>query len=199
MLPQNIKKLNQNQEYNTLNNANNPIQYLAVAVLGQYISNLPNELSTLLANSGCHLVEGRMNRLGQEFNASLLINGNWSAVAKFETYLNNFAQKNNLALTARRTEPKTVAQNLLPYLVYVTAQNTPSIVSELTQFFEREQLAINHMTLSTYLAPHTSASMLNLIVSINVPVEKQISDIREQLLVFSDFLNLDVVMEPEKD
>lgn len=179
--------------------ATNLIQYLAISILGNYQTKLPSELSVLIANSGCHIVEGNMTRLGCEFTATLLLSGNWSEIGKFEAYLRSFAQKYQLAIEARRTEPKPSALKLLPYTVYVTAPNTSGIVDEITQLFEREQLSINKIALNTYNAPHTGAAMLTLLISINIPITKAIGDIREQLLVFADYLNLDIVMEPEKD
>ncbi|HCP04400.1 MAG TPA: glycine cleavage system protein R, partial [Pseudomonas sp.] len=63
-------------------------------------------------------------------------------------------------------------------------------------FFQHLNIDIEELHSFTYLAQHTGTAMLNLTLTIAIPVQTQLSWLREQFLDFCDELNLDAVIEP---
>lgn len=174
------------------------IKYLVVSVLGPDRPHSLNEFIKIIAACGCNIMDSRVRILGIELTATLLLSGNWNAIAKLETALPPVASKLDLTLQMRRTESKSFADNCLPYNIYISTLDAPGIIYKLTQFFIDEQISINELYTDAYIAPYTNTPMVTITMSISVPAKMLIADLREHFMLFCDDHNLDVIMEPQK-
>ncbi len=112
--------------------------------------------------------------------------------------LKELAQKLGLAITLRRTNRPASQVSLVPYDVHVVSLDNPGIVCEIADFFSSQAINIISLATDTYAAPHTGAPMVRLFMTISIPKDIHIADLREQFLLFCDDLNLDAIMEPAK-
>ena len=55
---------------------------------------------------------------------------------------------------------------------------------------------MSNIQYDSYLAPQTGALMLTATITVSLPVNTQISWLRDHFLEFSDQLNLDALIEP---
>lgn len=177
----------------------NIMQQLVIVILGTLQPGSINDLIKSIASYSCHLIESRIAVLGQECAANLLISGNWSAIAKLEAHIPALEKKLGLNILYRRTQPSNMDILALPYSIYITALDSPDITHKITQFLSDENLNINNLSVSAYGAPYTQAPMLTINISINIPITAHIADVRERFLLFCEDLNLDVIMEPQKN
>ena len=177
----------------------NTMQQLVIVILGTLQSSSINDLIKIIASHSCHMIDCRISVLGQECAANLLISGNWSAIAKLEAHIPALEKKLGLNIQHRRTQQSSVDILSLPYSIYITALDSPDITHKITQFLSDENIPINHLTVSAYAAPYTQAPMLTISISINIPITAHIADVRERFLLFCDDLNLDVIIEPQKN
>jgi glycine cleavage system transcriptional repressor len=175
------------------------MKHLVLIVLGALRAGSINELIKLIAHYECHIVDSRISALGQEFAANILVAGNWNAIAKLESNLPLLETKLGLNILHRNTQLNEPNPKLLPYSIYITAQDSPDAVYKITQFLTHEKLAINSLYTNSYIAPYTEAPMINLTISISIPMSVHIADLRERFMLFCDDLNLDVIMEPQKN
>ncbi len=172
--------------------------YLVISALGKDRPGIVNELSQSILNHGCNIVDSRMTVLGGEFAILVLISGNWNAVAKVETALPAIGKSLGLTVISKRTEPRASRRDVLPYTVEVVSMDHPGIVSSIADFFSSRGINIEDLSTGSYSAAHTGTPMFSLNMTISVPADQHIGQLREQFTDFCDELNLDAVMEPLK-
>jgi glycine cleavage system transcriptional repressor len=170
--------------------------YVVICALGQDRPGIINDLSQVIANTDCNVVDTRMTVLGSEFSLLMLVSGPWNAIAKLEDQIPALEKRLDLSVLLRRTEPRKPAGNLLPYDVEVLSLDQPGIVSRLTGFFAARGINIEDMVTSSYAAAHTGTPMFSVHMSIGIPADVHIARLRQDFLEFCDEVNLDGMMEP---
>ena len=171
-------------------------QYLVVHVMGQETTSPASLLTRLCTEHRCQIVSSRMSRHGSCAVLLLQLSGNWDALARLESLLPALAKREHFQLSMSRSHSIDERPQALPYNVFVTAAQRPELVGELCRFFQHLNIDIEELHSFTYLAQHTGTAMLNLTLTIAIPVQTQLSWLREQFLDFCDELNLDAVIEP---
>ena len=106
-----------------------------------------------------------------------------------------------LKLALRRTDQRNFGEkkDLYPYSVYVIAQATPSVVYQVVSFFTDQKISLNEVAVNAYLAPYTQVTMVSIALSVNIPGNLSVSELRDRFMLFCDDYNFDAVMGPEKD
>ena len=130
--------------------------------------------------------------------AMLLVHGNWNTLAKLETQLKRAEEEHGLTITIKRTGPRKISQDALPYSVEVIALEAPGIVNHLAAFFASRSINIEELSTRSYSAPHTGSPMYSVNMAIGIPASLHVALLREEFLDYCDELNLDAVMEPVK-
>lgn len=171
-------------------------QFLVISAMGQQTTALATMLTRLCMEQRCLIVSSRMSRHGTCTAILLQVSGNWDALARLESLLPPLAKRENLKLSMCRSQPLEERPSALPYNVFVTAAQRPELIAELCSFFQQLGIEIEDLFSFTYLAQHTGTAMLNLTLTIAIPVKTQLSWLREQFLDFCDELNLDAAIEP---
>jgi glycine cleavage system transcriptional repressor len=128
----------------------------------------------------------------------MMLQGEWNAIAKIEHTLPGLAQRLGLTTMLKRTNLPEPQVTLVPYDIHVVGLDNPGIVCEIANFFSSQSINAVNLSTDTYAAPHTGAPMVRLFMTINIPKDIHIADLREQFLLFCDDLNLDAIMEPAK-
>ncbi len=172
---------------------------LVLSALGEDRPGIIDALSNSILESGCNIVDSRMTVLGGEFAILLLVDGNWSNMAKLENQFTGLEERLGLTITRRRTTSRKHRKDLLPYRVDVVTLDQPGIVYNLAGFFSNRHINIQEMVTSGYAAAHTGAPMFSVHLSIEVPASTQIATLRDEFMDFCDEHNLDAVLEPEKE
>ncbi len=172
--------------------------YLVVSALGEDRPGLVNELSRVILDCDCGIVDSRMTVLGGEFAILLMVQGNWNTLTKLEMQLKRLEQTLGMTIVTKRTEGRTLDGDVLPYAVEVVAVNQPGIVHHLASFFANRSINIEDMVTRSYSAPHTGTPMFSVNLAVGIPATTHIAMLREEFLDFCDELNLDAVMEPIK-
>ena len=89
-------------------------------------------------------------------------------------------------------------QNCMPYAIDVVSLDQPGIVFNLSNFFAARSIEISDLATRQYAAAHTGAPMFSVQLTIGVPQEVSISQLRDDFLELCDHLNLDSILEPLK-
>lgn len=169
-----------------------------VSALGRDHPGIVNDLAEVVLECGCNMLDSRMTVLGTEFAVILLVAGNWSAIAKVEDHLPRLAKKLDLTITFRRTEMREDSDNLVPYAVEVVAMDHPGIVHDIAQFFSSRDINIEDLYTGRYPAPHTGTPMFSLHMTVGVPGDMSVAQLRGEFMDFCDALNLDSMLAPVK-
>jgi len=172
--------------------------HLVISALGNDRPGIIDELSKAVYDLGLNITDSRMTVLGGEFAILLLVDGQWNQLAKLETTVSELEQQLGLTIITRRTEPKTVGANLLPYAVEVVSLDHPGIVHHLARFFSERGINIEELTTSSYAAAHTGTPMFAVQMHVGIPSDLHIAAIRDEFMGFCDSMNLDAILEPLK-
>lgn len=172
--------------------------YLVISAIGADKPGIVNALSMAVLDNNCNIVDSRMTVLGGEFAIILMVGGNWDAVARLEQSLPKTGESLGLTIISKRTEARGIRDKMLPYLVEVVAMDHPGIVYNVAEFFSSRNINIEDLSTGSYAAAHTGTPMFSMHMTISIPAEQTIGQLREQFTEFCDELNLDAVMEPVK-
>lgn len=170
---------------------------IVVTALGSSNAKPLDMISDLCAKYECNVVNSHMLRLGDEIVFYGLISGNWDAIAKLETSLQN-SQSTDLSIIYKRTEPPKTENNTIPYSVQIFSKDVPGIMLEVVKFFNEIGTEIVAWRTFTYTVSNSSIPLYTVYCQINVPEDYNITDLREQFLIFCEDLNFDGTLEPEK-
>lgn len=171
-------------------------KHLVITAVGDDRPGIVNDLTKHISDSGCNIADSRMSILGGEFALILLLSGNWNAIAKIEETLPRTADSLGLSITVKRTEPRNQQGNLLNYHVDALAMDQPGLVHKVTEFFSSRSINIENLNTDSYNAAHTGTPMFSIGMTVNIPAEQSISQLRDQYMDFCDSMNMDGIMEP---
>jgi glycine cleavage system transcriptional repressor len=170
--------------------------YLVITAVGNDRPGIVNDITKQILESGCNIADSRMTILGGEFAIILLLSGNWNAIAKVEDLLPRLGDKLGLSVNCKRTEPRPQKGSLLNYHVDALAIDQPGLVHQVAEFFSSRNINIESLNTDSYNAAHTGTPMFSISMTVNIPADQSIAQIREQYLDFCDALNMDGMMEP---
>lgn len=171
-------------------------KHLVITAVGKDRPGIVNDLTRHILDSGCSIADSRMTILGGEFALILLLSGNWNDIAKIENTLPKAADKLGLSLNFKHTELRPASGGLLSYHVDALAIDQPGIVHQVAEFFSSRNINIESLNTDAYKAAHTGTPMFAVSMTVNIPADQSIAQIREQYLDFCDRLNMDGIMEP---
>jgi glycine cleavage system transcriptional repressor len=174
-------------------------QFLAISAIGKDRPGLAHEVVRTIADCGASINESRMLPLGGELAMQILVSGNWHAVARVESDLARLAETSGLELHLRRTEPRALREEYIPYSIDVIGPDHAGIVAGLAGFLTARQIEIAEVASRSYAASQTGAAMFAVQMMINVPAKLPISQLREDFMEYCDSQNLDAILEPVKN
>ncbi len=174
------------------------MEHIAITTLGADQETIVQELFGVLATPQCNVRESRMVMLGNERAVSMLVSGNWGSIAKIEAHLMGLQKRVNGILYVKRTSLLQLQDNLLPYLVQVVSLDMPGVIYEICNFFSFQSININDLQSNPFQAPYSGTGMIMVTMSISIPVDVNLADLRERFMMLCDELNIDGIMEPEK-
>jgi glycine cleavage system transcriptional repressor len=169
---------------------------LVISALGKDRPGIVDELSKAILDIGCNIADSRMTVLGGEFAILLLVEGNWSSLAKMEEAMPTLERQLDLTIIVKRTEGRDRSTPSLPYVVDVISLDHPGIVHQLANFFSTRRINIEDMATTSYAAPHTGTIMFSVHMTVGIPADIHIASLREDFMEFCDAINLDAIIEP---
>jgi len=173
-------------------------KFLVISVLSSDRPGIANQLTSIATENNCNILDSRMAVLGSEFAVIMMITGNTDSLKAFENNLGSFGKERDLLIQVKYTKAPDNQISLLPYSIHVVALDAPGILKDISTFFSNHSINIENMHTDSYKAPHTAAPMLAINMTVNIPVNLQLADLRDQFIDFCDELNLDANMEPLK-
>lgn len=171
-------------------------QQLVITALGADRPGIVNELSDAIYSNQLNIEDSRMSVLGGEFAILLLLSGSVQAVDDFVAKCPQIEESLRMKLNAKITTTQKESYNQVNYDVDVIAIDNPGIVHNLASFFSSRQINIVDLETDRYAAPHTGSSMFSLHMTIGVPADVSINELRENFTSTCDDLNLDATLSP---
>ena len=168
---------------------------LVISALGADRPGIVDELSNIIVEHALNIEDSRMTVLGGEFAILLLVAGEQSSLENLQSQLKNIEQALQMRLLIKPTTETDTTGRTIPYSVEVTALDNPGIVHNITRFFSTRNINIVNLQTESYAAPHTGSPMFALHMTIGIPAETNIAQLRETFMETCDELNLDAELK----
>jgi len=171
----------------------------SLLVISAIASNRPgiaHDIIELVAQCGCNIKESKMKIMGGTFNLVLMASGCWNSIAKLEHTLPKKACLLGMTTMIKRTDDVSTRPDRLPYHVSIVALDKVGITREITAFFADQDINIREMNSDAYIAPHSSAPIAEIKLTVGISTNISISELRKRFNVFCEKLNLDATLEP---
>jgi len=168
---------------------------LVISALGADRPGIVDELSNILYQHRLNIEDSRMTVLGGEFAILLLVSGEAADISSFQAKLDDIGQTLQMQLIAKTTTESQANKNTVPYEVEVAALDNPGIVYSIARFFSSRNINIVNCQTERYAAPHTGSPMFALHMTIGIPADINIAQLREAFTQTCDELNLDAELK----
>ena len=164
---------------------------LVISALGEDRPGIVDELSNIIYTHGLNIEDSRMTLLGGEFAILLLVSGEPSSIEKLNSQLGDIEQALRMRLLLKVTAETRTLDNTVPYSVEVASLDHPGIVRQLSGFFSSRNINIVNLQTERYAAAHTGSPMFALHMTVGIPAETNIAQLRDAFMEYCDELNLD--------
>jgi glycine cleavage system transcriptional repressor len=168
---------------------------LVISALGTDRPGIVDELSNIIYQHGLNIEDSRMTVLGGEFAILLLISGDQVALDILQSQVPELEETLQMSLLAKPTSETESGKGTIPYAVDVASLDHPGIVSSIASFFSERDINIVNLTTESYSAPHTGTHMFALHMTIGIPADINIGQLRDSFLDTCDELNLDAELK----
>ncbi len=168
---------------------------LVISALGEDRPGIVDELSNIIYTHGLNIEDSRMTLLGGEFAILLLVSGEPSSIENLNSQLGDIEQALRMRLLLKATSEAHTLDNTVPYSVEVASLDHPGIVRQLSGFFSSRNINIVNLQTERYAAAHTGSPMFALHMTVGIPAETNIAQLRDAFMEFCDELNLDAELK----
>ena len=168
---------------------------LVISALGVDRPGIVDELSNIIYDHELNIEDSRMTVLGGEFAILLLVSGELSSLDTLQSQVPAIEEALQMRLLVKPTTEAETAEHTIPYSVEVAALDHPGIVNNIASFFSERDINIVNLQTESYSAPHTGSPMFALHMTIGVPAEMNIAQLRDSFLDTCDELNLDAELK----
>jgi glycine cleavage system transcriptional repressor len=174
------------------------MEHIVILASGAKSTDFYAKLCEIISDMDCFISQAKGATFGAESTCAILVTGNWNNIAKLETACNKLSDKTTTVIT-KRTERSVSELQALPYSIHVIATDQVGLVSNICLFLKEHGTQVENFEVETYLSNYSSTPMLAITISMCVPSHTSIAELREQFLIFCEDLNIDGVIEPERE
>jgi len=168
---------------------------LVISALGDDRPGIVDELSNTVYSQQLNIEDSRMTVLGGEFAILLLVSGSDTDIEKFCAQKALLEESLQMQILLKQTTPTEPDDSIIPCQVDVAAMDHPGIVQNLASFFSDKQINIMNLDTDKYAAPHTGTPMFSLHMTIGIPADIAIAQLRDDFSLFCDERNLDAELK----
>lgn len=169
--------------------------HLVISAIAPNNKGIANEITSMVADCGCNIIQSKMKSLGSTFSLIILAAGEWNAIAKLEHVLPKKAPALQMTTMMQRTELE-ASKSELPYRVKIFALDNPGISKDITSFFTEKGIQIQEMSSNSYPAQHTGAIVGAIKLTVGVPTTMSVAKMKESFMQFCEKANLDGSISP---
>jgi glycine cleavage system transcriptional repressor len=174
---------------------------LVITLAGENRPELIMELTRLVKECKCTIMESRMTELENDFAAHMMVEANWNHIVKLEDSLEAFGNRYLLKiqhLRGRESSANEEEPAAIPYSVDIVASDQLENIHELAEFFFNRNIRVIDVSTSRYPAPFSASPLFLAHLIVIIPSQLKIVSLRDDFLEFCDQQNLDAILEPIK-
>lgn len=167
-------------------------QQLIAVILGTNQVGTLSEITNLVSEAQCNILDSRHAIYGLEFSLTMIIEGSYTAITQLEMNIPELCQQRDLLSVLKRTREHT-KQNLTHlYDVEFNGVDSQGQVQAITGFFTDQQVTINAFRQTTDVDETSGQKMMRIKVVANIPENVVMAEFSYHLNLLCQVLNLSV-------
>ena len=123
---------------------------IVLTAIGEDRPGIVSELTQLVSDCHCNIIDSRIAILGCEFTFIMLLSGDMSAISRIEHVLPTKAMELGLLTMMKRTASHTPSEFCAGYTLEYTGIDTPGTLSKVTRFFADNNISICSLKSDTF-------------------------------------------------
>lgn len=164
---------------------------IVLTAIGDDRPGIVSELTQLVSDCHCNIIDSRIAILGNEFTFIMLLSGDMSAISRIEHTLPLKGMELGLLTMMKRTASHTQSEFCAGYTLEYTGIDTPGTLSKVTRFFADKHIGICSLKSDTY--DEDENTIMRCELEFNIPVEVDIDSFKVQFEDLSRTLNVDYI------
>ncbi|MCG7530792.1 glycine cleavage system transcriptional repressor [Psychrobium sp. MM17-31] len=112
--------------------------FLVVTAMGTDRPGIVNELTKIVTQTNCNIVDSRLAVFGNEFTLILLLSGDWNAITRFETDLSVRSAQLELITLMKRTSEHKLVNYEGQVSVKLDGKDAPGCIGQFTEYLATE-------------------------------------------------------------
>ncbi len=166
--------------------------HAVLTAIGADRPGLVEEVSEFVFHNGGNIEDSRMANLHGQFTMMLLVNAPHDALRKMQSALPALIRRSGLHIEIRPThEPQPPTRPALPYRLTASALDQAGLVHRIAHLLRSLEVNIESMQTNLVAAPYTGAPVFEIEMTIAVPSDLPLSQLRQKLSDLCDQLNVD--------
>ncbi|TMO73154.1 glycine cleavage system transcriptional repressor [Pseudoalteromonas sp. S3785] len=167
---------------------------IVLTAIGEDRPGIVSELTQLVSDCHCNIIDSRIAILGSEFTFTMLLSGDMSAISRIEhTLPTKGMELGLLTMMKRSTTRHTESEFCAGYTLEYTGIDTPGTLSKVTRFFADHHISICSLKSDTY--DEETDTKMRCEVEFNIPVEVDIDQFKVTFENLSHTLNVDYIFK----
>ncbi|NRA60694.1 MAG: glycine cleavage system transcriptional repressor [Psychrobium sp.] len=147
--------------------------FLVVTAIGTDRPGIVNELTKIVTQTNCNIVDSRLAVFGNEFTLILLLSGQWNAITRFEADLLARSAQLELVTIMKRTSEHTLANNSGQVSIKLDGQDAPGCIGQFTEYLAEHQIDLTSFRTKAKSGYQQIEMLVNLTENIDYPALQQ--------------------------
>lgn len=170
-----------------------PLQHLVLTAIGKDKTGLVSELTALVSQCKCNILDSKMAIFGSEFTMIMLIEGANTELLQLETLLPELAMKLDLlTMMKRTTHHQQRAQNL--YLVELEGPDQAGTIKQITSYFTQHDIGVSSLKSKALVKDEKDWQAAE--IQVNLPNSMTAEQFKEGCLAVASSLNMSCEFYP---
>ena len=168
-------------------------KYMILFSVGKDRPGIVDDVSTLLFKQGANIEDSRMAAMGGRFSIMTLFSCASEQLEGIKAGLDDL-RKLGLETSLHEAEDPaaTPSQPALPLKFDVLSMDHPGIVQKIVHLLHQHNINIKSLNTQVARAPLSGAPLFDLSLEADVPVEKPIAKVKDELMELAAQMNLDL-------
>ncbi|OHU86602.1 MULTISPECIES: glycine cleavage system protein R [Pseudoalteromonas] len=167
-------------------------QQLVLTAIGEDRSGIVSELTQLVSDCHCNIIDSRIAILGNEFTFIMLLSGDMSAISRVEHSLPVKGMELGLLTMMKRTNSHQQGDFSAGYTLEYQGLDTPGTLSKVTRFFAEQKVSICSLKSDTFEQDEQLHMRCEL--EFNIPSSVDLDKFKIQFEDLSHTLNVDYIL-----
>ena len=157
--------------------------------MGENRPGITNEITQLITQCGCNIVDSRIALFGKEFTLIMLLSGNGNAISRVESTLPLKAQQHALLTVMKRTSKHQAREFHHEIEFHIQAQDAPGLTQRFTQFLAQRNIDIQSLSAHTEDGNEQQAAQFILQIRTQIPLDCALDPLQDDFSQLCHQLN----------